>query len=157
MNPLLKSRNALFFCCFLLVGCNTIGVYEKTVAFKKQEWTGTDKPTFRFSISDTTAFYNIYLVLRHTDAFNYNNIWLKFTHAGPDTSYTQQIDLRLATNGQGWLGTGMDDIWEHRIPITQSATQFRKSGDYDFTLEQVMRQDPLLHVLNVGLRVEKIK
>ena len=114
-----------------------------------------NKPSFTFTIKDTLAPYNIYLVLRHTDAYSFNNIWLKITRKGPDTTYTQQVDLRLATNTQGWLGTGMDDIWEHRIPVTQGATTFRKSGDYQFTLEQVMRQDPLLHVLNAGIRVEK--
>jgi gliding motility-associated lipoprotein GldH len=157
MNALSTTRILLILCCLQLTACNSIGVFEKNIAFKKQEWAGNYKPAFTFNITDTTAAYNIYLVLRHTDAYNYNNIWMKFTRKGPDTSYTQQVDLRLATNGQGWLGTGMDDIWEHRIPITQAATQFRKSGNYEFTLEQVMRQDPLLHVLNVGLRVEKIK
>ncbi len=140
-----------------LAGCNSIGVFEKNVAFKKQEWNGTNKPAFTFTISDTTAAYNIYLVLRHTDAYGFNNIWMKVSRKGPDTTYTQQVDLRLATNSQGWLGTGMDDIWEHRIPITQNATRFRKSGDYEFTLEQIMRQDPLKHVLNAGIRIEKIQ
>lgn len=137
--------------------CNPIGVFEKNVAFKKQEWAGSNKPSFVFTIKDTTSAYNIYLVLRHTDAYSFNNIWMKVSRKGPDTSYTQQVDLRLANNAQGWLGTGMDDIWEHRIAITQGATRFRKSGDYEFTLEQVMRQDPLLHVLNAGIRVEKVQ
>ncbi|MEP7279077.1 MAG: gliding motility lipoprotein GldH [Bacteroidota bacterium] len=156
MNALSVSRMLLFFFCLQLAACNSIGVFEKNTAFKKQEWPGNYKPSFDFAVTDTTALYTIYLVLRHTDAYNYNNIWLKFTHQGPDTTYTQRIDLRLATNAQGWLGTGMDDIWEHRIPITQGATRFRKSGNYEFTLEQIMRQDPLLHVLNAGIRIEKV-
>ena len=128
-------------CC--LVACNSIGVFEKNTAFKKQEWAATNKPSFTFNIKDTLSAYNIYLVLRHTDAYGFNNIWMKVYRKGPDTSYIQQVDLRLASNAQGWLGTGMDDIWEHRISITEGATRFRKSGDYEFTLEQVMRQDPL--------------
>lgn len=157
MKVLSVRRICCILFCLQLTACNNIGVFEKNVAFKKQEWPSGYKPSFSFTITDTATAYNIYLVLRHTDAYNYNNIWIKFTRRGPDTSYTQQADLRLATNGQGWLGTGMDDIWEHRIPITQAATQFRRSGNYEFTLEQVMRQDPLLHVLNAGLRVEKVK
>ena len=140
-----------------LTACNTIGVFEKNIAFKKQEWAGNNKPAFTFTIKDTLSAYNIYLVFRHTDAYGFNNIWMKVSRKGPDTSYTQQVDLRLASNAQGWLGTGMDDIWEHRIPITEGATRFRKSGDYEFTLEQVMRQDPLLHVLNAGIRIEKLQ
>ena len=140
-----------------LAACSSIGVFEKNIAFKKQEWAGSNKPAFTFTISDTAAVYNIYLVLRHTDAYGFNNIWMKVSRKGPDTTYTQQVDLRLANNSQGWLGTGMDDIWEHRIPITPGGARFRKSGNYEFTLEQVMRQDPLKHVLNAGIRIEKIQ
>jgi gliding motility-associated lipoprotein GldH len=158
MNASIKGIISLSL-CFCLVACktDTIGTYEKTTSFKKQEWPGNDKPSFTFNIkdTDTVAAYNIYVILRHTDAYSFNNIWLKITRQGPDTTYTQQVDLRLAANSQGWLGTGMDDIWEHRIPITNGSTKFRRSGDYTFTLEQVMRQDPLLHVLNAGIRVEK--
>ena len=155
MNVVQTSRIVLVICCLQLAACNTIGVFEQTIAFNKQEWAGSNKPSFNFTITDTLASYNIYVVLRHTDAYSYNNIWMKCTRKGPDTTYMQQVDLRLASNGLGWLGTGMDDIWEHRIPITQGPARFRKSGAYTFILEQVMRQDPLLHVLNAGIRVEK--
>lgn len=141
---------------FCLMSCQQqIGVFDQSIAFSKQQWPAATRPSFKFSISDTASAYNIFLVFRHTDAYSYNNIWIKFTRTGPDTSYTQQVDLPLANNVQGWLGTGMDDIWEHRVPLTQGAAKFRKPGDYAFTLEQIMRQDPLLHVLNVGVRVER--
>ncbi|MBS1567568.1 MAG: gliding motility lipoprotein GldH [Bacteroidetes bacterium] len=140
-----------------LGACTTLDVFERNVSFKNQQWPGSEKPSFSFHISDTTAQYNIYLVFRHTNAYSFNNIWLKLLRSGPDTSYTRQVDLRLATNDQGWLGTGMDDIWEHRIRITETPVGFRKAGDYRFDIEQVMRQDPLLHVINVGLRVEKVQ
>jgi gliding motility-associated lipoprotein GldH len=156
MNALQKTGLWLLLVSAAWSSCTSpIGVFEKNIAFKKQQWEAVDTPSFTFTITDTLSSYNIYLVLRHTDAYNFNNIWIKFTRTGPDTSYSQQVDLRLATNGQGWLGTGMDDIWEHRIPLTQGATRFRSSGNYQFTLRQIMRQDPLQHVLNAGIRVEK--
>mgnify|MGYP003461691057 FL=1 len=51
----------------------------------------------------------------------------------------------------------MDDIYEHHIPLTPAGTPFyfRKPGEYIFTIEQAMREDPLEHVMNVGLRIEK--
>jgi len=140
-----------------LAACGSLDVFEKNISFENQQWPGSEKPSFSFHVSDTASLYNIYLVFRHTNAYSYNNIWLKLWRSGPDTSYGRQVDLRLATNDRGWLGSGMDDIWEHRIKITESAVQFRKAGDYRFDIEQVMRQDPLQHVINVGLRVEKAK
>jgi gliding motility-associated lipoprotein GldH len=155
MNLVKASCHFLVACSVFGISCNSIGVFEKNVAFKNQEWASSNKPSFSFHISDTVPAYHIYLVVRHTDAYSYNNIWMKLYRKGPDTSYTQQVDLRLANNNQGWLGAGMDDVWEQRISLIQGTTQFRKSGDYEFTLEQVMRQDPLQHVMNVGIRVEK--
>ncbi len=146
----------VFSGAMLVTACTAaIGVFEKDVTFPRQEWTAANTPSFTFNITDTTAAYMIYVVLRHTDAYNYNNIWLKFTRSGPDTTYSQPVDLRLANNAQGWLGNGMDDIWEHRIPLTAGPEHFRRSGQYVFSLAQIMRQDPLQHVLNAGIRVEK--
>ena len=63
-------------------------------------------------------------------------------------------EIPLATNEKGWLGTGMDDIYEQRLPLT-GAIKF-KAGVNKFMLENIMREDPLKQVLNVGIRVEKI-
>ncbi|HEX2683910.1 MAG TPA: hypothetical protein VHL77_08250, partial [Ferruginibacter sp.] len=54
----------------------------------------------------------------------------------------------------GWFGTGMDDIFEYR-KLIQQRTRFTRPGQYRFTLEQIMRDDPLENVMNVGLRIEK--
>jgi len=66
-------------------------------------------------------------------------------------------DLTLGTDAEGWKdASGMDDIYEHRISLTdKEPLYFNKPGDYTFTVEQIMREDPLKNVLNVGLRVEK--
>jgi gliding motility-associated lipoprotein GldH len=154
----LKKIIALpFVCCLLLFSCSlTTDVFEKNIAIPGQHWSSEFKPEIIFAITDTTALYNVYLVLRHTDAYNFNNIWINATVQQPGDASTksQRYDLTLATNGKGWLGSAMDDIYEHRVLI-QPQTKFKKPGEYHFTLEQDMREDPLLHVLNVGIRVEK--
>jgi gliding motility-associated lipoprotein GldH len=73
-----------------------------------------------------------------------------------DTLRKQKLDLKLATDDKGWLGSGMDDIYEHRILITDKPVAL-KAGTYRFKLENIMREDPLEHVMNVGIRVEKAK
>ena len=136
-------------------GCSTIDVFEKTVAFDKQEWYTSNKPNFVFTINDTAALYNIFIVLRHTDAYHFNNIWLNVTTFAPgDTANTQQLNLRLGDNTKGWLGSAMDDIIEHRIPITKNPVYLKK-GNYTFILQEIMREDPLQNILNAGIRFEK--
>jgi gliding motility-associated lipoprotein GldH len=135
-------------------------VFEKDIVIPGQQWESSFRPRIDFIIRDEdTAFrYNVFLVLRHTDAYNYNNIWIKGTVREPGDTIprSERYDLLLATNDKGWQGSGMDDIYEHRIQI-QEQTQFKRPGTYSFMLEQIMREDPLKHVLNVGVRVEKVK
>ncbi len=139
----------------MLQACNRIDVYEKTVPFNIHEWAGSNQPSFQFSITDTTSLYNIYTVVRHDDAYHFNNLWLNVTIAAPgDTAKTQQVQLLLGDNTKGWLGSAMDDIIEHRILLTRNPIRLKK-GTYIFTLQQTMREDPLQYVLNAGIRVEK--
>jgi gliding motility-associated lipoprotein GldH len=145
----------LFLSTLVLSGCAKVNVFEKNIAFREHEWSSAEKPQVAFEIEDTTVLYNVYIVFRHADAYNYNNVWLRCTVITPDSQKrTQQYELTLANNKDGWLGSGMDDIYEHRILI-QKQTKFSKPGTYQFQFEQVMREDPLEHVLNVGLRIEK--
>lgn len=139
--------------------CTTIDLYEKSVAIPGHSWKNDFKPSFTFTIKDTASAYQLFLILRHSDKYDYNNIYLnlKIKAPGQDTMQTARYDLQLANNENGWLASGMDDIYEHRIPLTPTGQQsyFKKSGNYTFTVEQVMRENPLNNVLNVGLRIEK--
>jgi hypothetical protein len=47
----------------------------------------------------------------------------------------------------------MDDIYEHRIEL--ASPKFLKAGNYKFSLEQIMRENPLQNVFDAGIRIEK--
>ena len=159
----LCKKEVLRICCMLILsialftGCKQIDVYEKTVPFPKHEWAAADKPSFTFTITDTTARYNVFVVLRHGDAYHFNNLWIDITTIPPgDTVQTVRANLLLGDN-QKWLGNAIDDIVEHRILINTTSPLKFKQGNYKFILQQVMREDPLQYILNVGIRVEKVK
>jgi gliding motility-associated lipoprotein GldH len=151
----LKKLLLFIIILFLLDACSSIDVYEKTEAFSKHAWGGNNKLTFTFTITDTTVLYNIYAVIRHTDAYHWNNMWLGITTIAPgDTARAQQVNLKLGDNTKGWLGAAMDDIIEHRVLLTRYPIKLKK-GNYNFILRQIMREDPLQNVMNAGIRVEK--
>jgi gliding motility-associated lipoprotein GldH len=142
---------------FALTACSwSSGVFEKNLDFKDHEWPASVKPDISFDITDTVSLYNLYIVIRHTEAYHFNNMYLRATvrEPGETQGRTGDYDLQLATNGKGWIGTAMDDIYDARLLI-QPGTKFRKAGIYHITLEQLMREDPLQYVLSAGLRVEK--
>ena len=133
-------------------------MFEKTLQIPEQVWYNTNKPSFTFIITDTAATYNVYIVLRHTDAYNYNNLWLTLGSQAPgDSIHSQNINIELGNDAKGWEGTGMDDIFEIRKNITPGPIPFKKAGNYNFTIAQIMRENPLKHILNVGIRVEKVE
>jgi len=150
---LVKICSPFLIACLTLSSCTTIDLYEKDVTIPGFAWKSSFKPEFTFIIKDTTAPYQLFLVLRHNEKYNYNNIWINLYSQPPgDTLHKAAFELPLATN-EKWLGVGMDDVYEHRITLTDP--QYLKAGVYHFKIEQIMREDPLENVMDVGLRVEK--
>jgi gliding motility-associated lipoprotein GldH len=152
----MNIRHLLVFFGLFSASCGPINVFEKNVAIPKHQWESSFRPVITFDITDTASLYNVSVVIRHQNAYGYNNIWIRGSVQEPgDTAIkSQQYDLKLANDETGWLGKGMDDIFEQRVLI-QERTRFRKPGEYRFTLEHIMREDPLQHVMNVGLRIER--
>lgn len=155
MKKIRVALAVLFITSVIAFSCTTVDLYEKTVSIPGHSWQNSYKPEFKFIITDTTSTYTVYMVLRHTEKYSFNNIYVNLHIKGPgqDSAVKVQRDLTLATNEKGWLGSGMDDIYEHRIILTEGQTL--KAGEYYFKLEQIMREDPLNHVLDAGIRVEK--
>ena len=153
-----KSRQLYFVVILscLFSSCTTADLYEKNVPVPGHEWSSSFKPEFNFIIKDTSSLYQVFLVLRHTEKYNYKNIWINLYSQPPgDTLHKAAYELQLATADKGWLGSGMDDIYEHRIKLTQPVSL--KAGSYKLMLENIMREDPLKHVMNIGIRIEKTK
>jgi len=153
MKPIKTCCLFFVFCAFILSSCTKIDLYEKDVTVPGFRWKSNFQPEFAFNIKDTTSPYQLFLVLRHNEKYNFNNIWITLYSQPPgDTVHKASFELQLANN-EKWLASGMDDIYEHRIRLTDP--QYLKAGIYRFRIEQIMREDPLENVMNVGLRVEK--
>jgi gliding motility-associated lipoprotein GldH len=144
------------FAIVMMQSCLQTGLFEKHVTLKDHAWSSNYTPNISFDITDTASAYNIFFVVRHTDAFAFNNLWVRIKSKSPgDSAFSsQQFDLPLATQNK-WTGTGMDDIFEHRILLFRRPVKFSRPGQYQFVLEHIMRENPLREVMNVGIRLEK--
>lgn len=153
-------KNFLFIALIsvFFISCGKIDLYEKQAQIPEQQWFYNYVPEFTFHIEDTSSLYNVYIVLRHTDLYNYNNIWLNIGSKTPgDSMHFQKINLILASDAKGWEGRGTSDIFEVRKNISPGPVSFKRSGDYTFSIAQIMRENPLRYILNVGIRLEKVK
>ena len=148
----------LFSSLIFMAGCKRLDVFEKNTTIPGYQWKSDFAVTGSFTIADTLTSYNIYMVLRHTDAYAYNNIWLNIGLQAPaDSMNFQKIYLLLGSDISVWEGAGMNDIWEVRKLLNARPLPFKKPGEYQFRINQIMRDNPLPQIMSAGLRVEKVK
>lgn len=139
-----------------ITACKQNALYERLHNIPEAKWQRTFIPSFSFNISDTAAFYRVYVVVRHTNQYPYRNIWLNVGVQQPqDSMRVQQFELPLAASDK-WLGVGMDDVFERRVLLFPRPVKFPHSGEVKFTLQHTMRLDPLPELLQVGIRVEPV-
>lgn len=148
-----KNILVISVCLLFLFSCTQTNVFENNTTIPGYAWKSSFTAKGSFVITDTAAAYKTYIVLRHTDAYKYSNIWLNIGVQAPgDTMQYSKINIELGTDAGGWMGNGMNDIWELRQLII---LPFKKAGTYNYSIGQIMRDDPLTAVMSAGLRVEK--
>jgi gliding motility-associated lipoprotein GldH len=139
-----------------MTACQTMPLSEQNTIHPDHQWNSAKPEKYLFNVTDTNSLYKVLFVIRHHNAYHYKNIWveLKYTAAN-DKPVTSTFNLNLADDQKGWLGTGMDDIFDQRIPLT-SAPMKLKMGLNTFTIRHTMREDPLQNILSTGIRIEKV-
>ena len=133
----------------LLTACDPNRVFEQNTDFSNSSWDVQQKPTFTFTIADTTA--------RYASAYSYYNLYLQASLNGPAGPVGQpmlhQLLLLDPKTGEP-KGKGTGDIYDLQA-LAMPNQRFAKPGSYTFTLEQYMRQDQLPGLMAVGVRVAK--
>ncbi len=143
----------------LFNSCLESPYYQKEYSIPGTRWDYNHQPSFKFEVTDTTSLYNLHFLIRHTEAYPYSNIWLMvYTKKPGDTTFEKtRIEIPLAEPSGKWLGRGMSEIWEQRMPISREGdtVMLRKAGMWEIKFGHNMRINPLPEVLQVGLRIEK--
>ncbi|HMX03270.1 MAG TPA: gliding motility lipoprotein GldH [Chitinophagales bacterium] len=141
--------------CFVAAGCEQSRVFDKNTPIDKSGWAYGTALSYEVQINDTTQSYNLYINVRHTDAYPYNNIWINMTTTFPDgTKQTTKVDVPLSEPEGEWMGNCVDGIC-FNTTLIKSDFFLPQKGKYTFTLEQDMRMNPVPDILDVGIRVEK--
>ena len=82
-----------FALAFNLTGCRQSPYYQRVEVIPQNAWMYNFKPTFKIDITDTTAAYLPYFIIRHTQAYPYCNIWVILNIKSPgDTVIKKRKD-----------------------------------------------------------------
>ena len=145
---------------FTLLACRPAPQYGEHYAIPGTKWDAAYQPLFKFRIDDTAARYQIFLTIRHSDAYPFSNIWVNMdTKAPGDTAFGKiRFEVPLAAPSGQWLGRGFGELYEERVPITSlmRPAAFLKKGEYIVRLTHDMRRNPLPEIYNIGLRLEQL-
>ncbi|MCW3078427.1 MAG: motility protein [Bacteroidetes bacterium] len=156
-NKILLAAIIALFGALLLSSCNNNVVFSQYHTFKENEWHVSEKAVFNVEIKDTMTLNNINLMIRHADAYPYNNLFLFVTTKYPDGKVlTDTMEIVLANQKGEWQGSGAGDIFDFKIPVKKNV-RFPLGGKYEFIFEQGMRVDPLPLIMDFGLEIEKSK
>lgn len=110
------------------------------------------------NITDTINPYNIFINIRNSDNYEFNNLYLFIDIASPlQATERDTFECILADPNTGrWLGRGLGDIWDNKIAFKHDV-RFAHKGDYHFTITQGMRIDKLPAIMDAGLSIERSK
>jgi gliding motility-associated lipoprotein GldH len=139
----------------LFSSCDKTRVYEKNIKIPKFEWDMNNVLAFEVPITDTVSPCNMYFNIRNASGYSYSNLFLFFTVRSPDGRRERDtVEIPLADETGRWLGDGLGDIWDHKI-LFREKFRFPVTGTYFFEMEQAMRVNPLVYIMDAGIRIEK--
>lgn len=141
------------------VSCDKNTLYKAYEDIDDGQWYVDDKFAFEFEVRDTTQAYTLYYLIRNAQQYPYYNLYLNREMMGPDgkmmMTRLEEMYLSDQTTGKP-RGSGLGDLFDHKIRFMQNY-RFPRAGKYTITIAQSMRQNPLPHILGIGLSIEKVQ
>ena len=145
----------VFLSLFLLVCCNTNTKSSYNV-FEEDSWHADSIITLSHSVVDTITKQNLYLKIRHTTDFEYQNIFLFVDFQ----EKRDTIEVTLSEKNGKWLGSGFGDIKEVEYCFAKE-TIFNSKKTSKVTVEQAMRfgEQPVITnlkgIIALGINIKK--
>ena len=156
----MRSIAFLIVIGLMISGCDDSRVYEKNYDFNERYWLLNEKPSFEFTIRDTTQRYNLFCHVRNSVSYPYSRIFITYTLQDSTNSELRKEMINTflfdKKTGEPNGSSGLGDIYDQQLILVKDF-QFTNAGKYSVAFEPFMRTDTLQGVLAIGLRVETAK
>lgn len=136
----------------LLVGCQGDIVYTVFKSLPNVGWEADSSLCYQPLIADSILNCQMLITIRHTDAYPYQNLWLFVDIQKDSVPLTRDtIECYMANERGEWLGGGLSI---HELPLLYSDNyQFTNSGEHQISITQGMREDTLVGIKEVGVKI----
>ncbi len=144
-----------FLSLLIMSSCTTDLVISENTAIAGGSWKKSDTIGFDFEISDSLSGFDFFINIRHGITYPYQNIYFFVNTEFPNGNLTSDtIECVLADVRGKWYGTGLGDIKENKLLISQNL-QFPVTGTYRISFVQAMREDELVGLSDIGIQISK--
>jgi len=150
-----KIIGILLLLSFLLAACVNNVVFQDSKELPAYGWNKDSVVVFNYIATDTAGIYDIVIDVRNDGSYRYQNLWLFVNSFSPDfIEFKDSLECVLADNHGKWIGKGSGSLRE--LPVSYAEQiKFPKLGVYRFELIQGMREDTLVGIHDIGLRIIK--
>lgn len=117
-------------------------------------WKSTDTLSYPIKIDTENKNYQYAISVRHSKEYEFSNIWLKVyvKGSGIDTSFRYEIPL-FKNDGKPY-GKSSGTLCTQTIPLKTNLPLYKK-GNYQISIVQLMRKDPLDGISDIGVIIDK--
>ena len=138
------------------IACQNSKTQYKYYVFENEKWNSDSIVKFNFDNIDTAASYDIYLKIRHSVDYRFQNLFL-FSNINNEKD---TIEIFLSQKNGKWNGKGFGDIKEIDFLISKETT-FGNFDEANFSFEQAMRYNNLEQIIQldglfaIGLAIKR--
>jgi len=160
----MRSNFCYIFIFIGLMSCDSNQVFDeyRTVP---DVWNKNESIAFNLVPPDTTNAYNLFVNIRNTNDYKYNNLFLIVEMNYPNGKIQKDtLEYRMTTPEGQFLGTGFTDIKENKLWYRGYDTSFKflEDGEYTVKIQHAMRENGSVNgienlegITDIGFRVEK--
>jgi gliding motility-associated lipoprotein GldH len=155
----------LFICAFVC-SCDSNRVFDEYKSVPNQ-WHKDSIISFNVIPPDSTNNYNLFVNLRNTNDYKYNNLFLIVEMDYPNGKILKDtLEYKMADPDGKLLGTGFTDVKENKLWYKgfERPFMFNESGEYKIKIQHAMRQngqvngiENLVGITDIGFRIEKLE
>lgn len=155
--------SGLLLILIIIVACDSNRVFDEYESVPNQ-WHKDSIVSFKINPPDSINPYNLFVNLRNTNEYKYNNLFLIVEMVFPHgKTMNDTLEYRMAEPSGELLGTGFGDIKENKLWYKEQVI-FQESGPYTVNIQHAMRENGkvngvvnLAGVTDIGFRIERLE
>ena len=124
----------------LLLSCDSNTVFNET-EFLDGRWGEKEVVKFQLPQLDSLKRYNVFVNVRNTNDYKYNNLFLivsmNFPHG---KTVVDTLEYRMANSDGTWMGEGIGSIKDNKLWYKEGV-RFVEEGNYTINLSHAMRKN----------------